>query len=95
MLSEKYKCDQPGKTEFLVAPLDNGHFITGACSTGGCLARLASLGYPQSLLKGQLIIRYLTEFDEALVKKLIEKITVFADHFTVKFKSGITIYIEA
>ena len=29
MLSEKYKCDQPGKTEFLVAPLDNGHFITG------------------------------------------------------------------
>ena len=28
MLSEKYKCDQPGKTEFLVAPLDNGHFIT-------------------------------------------------------------------
>ena len=30
MLSEKYKCDQPGKTEFLVAPLDNGHFITGA-----------------------------------------------------------------
>ena len=29
MLSEKYKCDQPGKTEFLGAPLDNGHFITG------------------------------------------------------------------
>lgn len=28
MLSEKYKCDQSGKTEFLVAPLDNGHFIT-------------------------------------------------------------------
>ena len=25
----------------------------------------------------------ITEFDEALVKKLIEKITVFADHFTV------------
>ena len=32
---------------------------------------------------------------EALVKKLIEKITVFADHFTVEFKSGITIDIEA
>ena len=30
-----------------------------------------------------------------LVKKLIEKITVFADHFTVEFKSGITIDIEA
>ena len=37
----------------------------------------------------------ITQFDEALVKKLIEKITVFADHFTVEFKSGITIEIEA
>lgn len=37
----------------------------------------------------------ITEFDEALVKKLIEKITVFADHLTVKFKSGVTIDIEA
>lgn len=37
----------------------------------------------------------ITEFDEALVKKLIEKITVFADHFTVEFKSGIIIDIEA
>ena len=37
----------------------------------------------------------ITEFDEALVKKLIERITVFADHFTVEFKSGLTIEIEA
>lgn len=37
----------------------------------------------------------ITEFDEALVKKLIEKNTVFTDHFTVEFKSGLTIYIEA
>lgn len=37
----------------------------------------------------------ITEFDETLVKKLIEKITVFADHFTVEFKSGLTIEIEA
>ncbi len=37
----------------------------------------------------------ITKFDETLVKKLIEKITVFADHFTVEFKSGITIDIEA
>lgn len=37
----------------------------------------------------------ITEFDEALVKKLIEKITVFSDHFTVEFKSGLTIEIEA
>ena len=37
----------------------------------------------------------ITEFDEALVKKLIEKITVFAEHFTVEFKSGLTIETEA
>ncbi len=37
----------------------------------------------------------ITEFDEALVKKLIEKITVFADHFTIEFKSGLTIDIKA
>ena len=36
-----------------------------------------------------------TDFDEDRVKRLIEKITVFADHFTVEFKSGITIDIEA
>ena len=36
-----------------------------------------------------------TEFDAALVKKRIGKITVFADHFTVECKSGITIDIEA
>ena len=37
----------------------------------------------------------ITEFDEVLVKKLIAKITVFADHFIVEFKSGTTIDIEA
>ena len=37
----------------------------------------------------------ITEFDETLVSRLIEKITVFDDHFTVDFKSGITIDIEA
>lgn len=37
----------------------------------------------------------ITEFDEALIKKLIEKITVFEDHFTLELKSGITIDIEA
>ena len=36
----------------------------------------------------------ITEFDETLVKKLIEKIIVYTDHFTVEFKSGITIDIE-
>ena len=37
----------------------------------------------------------ITEFDEILVKRLITKITVFEDHFTVEFKSGVTIDIEA
>lgn len=37
----------------------------------------------------------IAEFDEALVKKLIEKITIFADRFTVEFKSGVSVEIEA
>lgn len=37
----------------------------------------------------------ITESDDALVKKLIEKITVFSDHFTVEFKPGITVETEA
>ena len=36
----------------------------------------------------------ITAFDETLVKRLIAKITVFEDKFTVEFKSGITIDIE-
>ena len=34
-------------------------------------------------------------FDETLVKRLITKITVFENHFTIDFKSGVTIDIEA
>ncbi|MCD7745931.1 MAG: hypothetical protein LUI13_11750 [Lachnospiraceae bacterium] len=30
-----------------------------------------------------------TEYDEGLVRKLIEKIMVYDDHFTVEFKSGL------
>lgn len=37
----------------------------------------------------------ITEFDEILVKRLISRITIFEDHFTVEFRSGITIEIEA
>lgn len=35
----------------------------------------------------------ITEFDEADVRKLIQKITVYEDKFTVEFKSGISIDI--
>ena len=41
------------------------------------------------------VMHTITEFDETLVSRLIAKITVFDDHFTVEFKSGITINIEA
>lgn len=31
----------------------------------------------------------LTEFDEALVRRLLQKVTVYDDYYTVKFKSGV------
>ena len=37
----------------------------------------------------------ITAFDETLVKRLITKITVFEDHFTIDIKSGVTIEINA
>ena len=37
----------------------------------------------------------ITEFDETLVKRLIAKITVFEDRFSIDFKSGVRIDIEA
>lgn len=36
----------------------------------------------------------ITVFDESLVRRLLLKITVFEDHFTVEFKSGISVDIE-
>ena len=33
----------------------------------------------------------LTEYDEQLVRRLIEKVTVFDDKLTVEFKSGVEI----
>ncbi len=33
----------------------------------------------------------LTEYNEALVRRLIEKVTVYEDKFTVEFKSGVTV----
>ena len=36
----------------------------------------------------------ITEFDETLVKRLIERITVFDEYFTAEFKSGVVIEIE-
>ena len=35
----------------------------------------------------------ITVFDESLVRRMLQKITVFEDHFTVEFKSGISVDI--
>ena len=36
----------------------------------------------------------LTEYDEPLVRRLIEKVTIYEGKFTVEFKSGVTVDIE-
>ena len=36
----------------------------------------------------------LTEYDEPLIRRLIEKVTVYEDKFTVEFKSGVTVDVE-
>jgi len=36
----------------------------------------------------------LAEYDKQLVRRLIDKVTVFEDKFTVEFKSGVTVDID-
>lgn len=36
----------------------------------------------------------LTEYDEPLVRRLIEKVTVYENKFTVGFKSGVTVDVD-
>lgn len=38
--------------------------------------------------------RYVAEYDESLVRRLIGKVTVFDDHFLVTFRSGMEVKIE-
>jgi site-specific DNA recombinase len=33
----------------------------------------------------------LTEYDEQLIRRLIEKVTIYENKFTVEFKSGVTV----
>ena len=42
-----------------------------------------------TFLKEQLNI--ITEYDEQLIRRLIEKVTVYEDKFTVEFRSGVTV----
>ena len=36
----------------------------------------------------------LTKYDEQLVRRLIEKVRVYEDKFTVEFKSGLTVDVD-
>lgn len=36
----------------------------------------------------------IVKYDEPLVRRLIEKVTVYEDKFTVEFKSGVTVDVE-
>jgi site-specific DNA recombinase len=36
----------------------------------------------------------IAEYDEPLVRRLIEKVTVYEDRFTVEFKSGVRVDVE-
>lgn len=46
----------------------------------------------QQFLKEQ--ATFITEYDDQLVRKLVDRITVFDDHFEIQFKSGATIHIH-
>lgn len=37
---------------------------------------------------------FITEYEDQLVRKLVDRITVFDDHFEIQFKSGETIHIH-
>jgi site-specific DNA recombinase len=36
----------------------------------------------------------ITEYDEQLVRRLVEKVTIYEGKFTVEFKSGLTVDVE-
>lgn len=36
----------------------------------------------------------LTEYDKQLVRRLIEKVSIYEDKFTVEFKSGVTVDVN-
>jgi site-specific DNA recombinase len=46
----------------------------------------------REFMKGQ--STNIVEFDEQLVRRLIEKVTVFEDKFTVEFKSELTVNVD-
>ena len=55
-------------------------------------AQIARINELQDFIKQQ--PAHLEAFDEALVKRWLERIIVWEDHFTVELKSGLKIDIE-
>lgn len=55
----------------------------------GMKQRIAEM---QQFLAGQ--IEQIEEYDEKLVRRMVEKITVYEDKFTVEFKSGTSVEVE-
>lgn len=53
---------------------------------------MKSMHFPMLIWK--IGIDIITEYSESLVRRMIEKITVYDDHFVVEFKSGIEITIN-
>jgi len=45
-----------------------------------------------SILVGQ--TEQIEEYDENLVRRMVEKITVYEDKFTIEFKSGTSVEVE-
>lgn len=52
--------------------------------------RISDMG---DFLKGQPTA--ITEYDEPLVRQLTEKVNIYEDKFTVEFKSGVMVDVEA
>lgn len=55
----------------------------------GLRQKIAEMGATFTEIGGEV-----TEYDERLVRKLIERITVYDDHFTVEFKSGLETEVQ-
>ena len=55
-------------------------------------AQIARINELQDFIKQQ--PAHLEAFDEAMVKRWLERIVVWKDHFTVELKSGLNIEIE-
>ena len=66
-----------------------GQFLNGNATKESTRQKIAELEKAIADIGGKV-----EEYEEALVRKLIERITVYDDYFTVEFKSGIEIDVQ-